>query len=112
LKRPEIWSRVQASPRALRKFDRVTLVDFGELWLCEALVGAADQHQAVLARLKITALAQRFVPLPEDEKYRVEWTGTGFSVIRKADGQSMSVPAPTPEAAAVELARLYPRSAA
>jgi hypothetical protein len=110
LKESSLWARVQASQRPLRKFDQLVIVDHAETWFAEAVVGAADREQVALCRLKITTLPTRYDALPQDAKFKIEWTGHGYSVIRKSDGHQMGVPTPTIELASAELARQYPRS--
>jgi hypothetical protein len=53
-------------------------------------------------------LGQRSTPLPEDEHYRIIWSGGGFRVQRKMDGAFVSSEVPTIAAAEIELRQQYP----
>jgi len=87
---PTIWRLIQSNRNvALRKFDEVRIVDYGESWVADATVSFADHASVILARPRITQLPERTVPIFEDETYRVKWFGSGWGVERKTDSQIM-----------------------
>lgn len=112
LKEPGIWKGVQAvAAKALRKFDRLTIVAFDESWLAEAIVANADVVGATLTRPRIVDLPNRHENLFDDGTYRVVWNGGGFHVERKSDGRQMTSTAANAALAERDLANLYPKKA-
>ncbi len=96
---PTIWRTVQGSAASMRKLDRVTLVSFGEDWIADCVVSAASNEALTLSKpVKIDLGSRASVVLPEDDDYRVIWTGKGYNVTRKADGRLMR-PDPFPTVA-------------
>ena len=112
LKQPEAWSKVQASGRALRKFDQLVIVAFDEAWVAECMVASANGAGAVLAKPRLTTMPARYDKLFEDDLYRVAWMGSGYIVERKKDGHRMTQPTANPQLAERLLAQLYPARAA
>lgn len=109
LKDPGIWRKAQNSPRGLRKFDQLVCVSFDESWMAEAVVAEADGRKAVLGKPRLTSFGDRFEKLFSDETYRVEWMGSGYVVIRKADGARVTQPVASAAIAERELVRMHPR---
>lgn len=111
---PEAWKKVQNGSRnALRKFDKLMIVAHDESWFAEAVVAHADHKSVILAKPRITSLPARFDKLFETEEYRVKFLGSGsYAVERKRDGAIVTQPVASPELAARDLDRLYPRKAA
>ena len=108
---PEIWKTVQsAGAIALRRFDKVRVVDFDETWLADATVSFADRTTVILCGIKRTEMPERAVQLFEDQLYKTEWAGSGYCVIRKSDGVLMDGKThATPEGARHALMALYPK---
>ena len=112
LKQPAIWRLVQASPARLRELDQLSLLAYDRAWLAEVVVAAADTTTAVLAKPRLTHFPPRYDRLLEDERYRIVWSGTGYVVQRKHDGQAMSLPAATVALAERDFRQLYPQKVA
>ena len=106
-----IWRKVQSNAHRFRKFDRVFLIAFDESWCAEAVVADANTTEVQLSRPRVIDLAQRIVPLFEDETYRIRWTGNGYVVERKRDALRMTQVVATEAEAKMLLFRLYPRPA-
>ncbi|TIL43413.1 hypothetical protein [Mesorhizobium sp.] len=111
---PEAWRKLQNGSRnALRKFDRVMVIDHDENWFAEATVAFADHKSVIFARPKITSLPSRVDKLFETEEYRVKFLGSGsYAVERKRDGAIVTQQVASAELAARDLNNLYPRKAA
>jgi hypothetical protein len=92
IERPELWSVIQGHPAtALAKLDRVSVVDYEESVLAEAIVSSASERAVVLAKPRIFELTSRMVEAQfEDEHHVVKWMGVGYGVVRKRDGQLVS----------------------
>jgi hypothetical protein len=109
--RAEAWQSVQSrSGKALKKFDRVTVVAWDETWMAEAIVVEAGQLRVFFAKPKITSLGARYENLCEDENYRVEWAGSGYVVRRKRDSVVVTQSATTAALAERDLRNLYPKT--
>jgi hypothetical protein len=108
LKEPSLFKQLQQSPKALRKHDTVRLVEYDESWVAEAIVADANATEVVLAGVRIVQLPQRIKPLFEDDRFKVEWRGTGYVVIRKSDGAKMSDFFPTEQLAIRAVGSQYP----
>jgi hypothetical protein len=108
LKEPPLFKQLQQSPKALRKHDSVRLVEYDESWVAEAIVADANATEVVLAGVRIVQLPQRIKPLFEDDRFKVEWRGTGYVVIRKSDGAKMSDFFPTEQLAIRAVGSQYP----
>jgi hypothetical protein len=113
LKDPAIWSRVQGKRGlSLRLHDHVYAVGFDETWSADCVVAGADHEKAVLSVGRIHTLESgRFDAMPSDDTYKVVWTGEAFVVVRKSDHAVMTTGSPNIPAAAMALARLYPKVA-
>jgi hypothetical protein len=111
LKQPEIFRRLQASPKSVRMFDQLTLVAFDQTWMATAIVGFADATKAVLCRPSVLTMPERHDKMLETDEYRIRWLGATYGVERKSDGHIMAreVNLPLAERA---LRNLYPRPAA
>jgi hypothetical protein len=108
----EMWARVQSNPaKALRRFDRVTLVAYDESWLIEGIVAEASGSAVTLSVSKVHTLKSRLTPLFSDGTYRIVWVGTGFVVERLSDGQRMTEIFGSEGLAMNALKNLYPRRA-
>jgi hypothetical protein len=90
LKEPSLFKQLQQSPKALRRHDTVRLVDYDESWIAEAMVADATATEVVLAGVCIVQFPQRIKRLFEDNRFKVEWRGAGYVVIRQSDGAKMS----------------------
>lgn len=113
LKEPSIWRRVQLNHRvSLRQFDRLTILDFAESWLAQAIVVAATSVGVTLSKPSVIQLDPRTEQLAEDELYRILWTGGGYVVSRKADGMAMTLPVVNRAQALRDLGTMYPKTAA
>jgi len=89
LKRTDIWHRVQ-NRRALQRHDHLYCIAYDESWVCDAIVASADSRSVGLVVGRIHAFPERTRPLFSDENYRVLWTGSGYAIERKKDGQRVS----------------------
>jgi hypothetical protein len=108
LKEPSLFKQLQQSPKALRKHDTVRLVEYHESWVAEAIVADANATEVVLAGVRLVQLPQRIKPLFEDDRFKVEWRGAGYVVIRKSDGAKMSDFFPTEQLAIRAVGSQYP----
>lgn len=106
---PDIWSRVQGTAKALRKFDALTLISHDEGYLWRAVVAHAGPSFAVLARPERFELQARRNAYFSDDLYSVKWNGRHFDVVRKSDRQVMSGGHPCEGTAIRALERLYPK---
>ena len=113
LKDPSLWRKTQSRPgTALRLFDRLTIVAFDETWMAECRVIRADASSAVLSFSKIIEMGTgRFDNLPQDDTYKIRWSGTGYIVVRKSDEVIMSRPVRDLGQAATDMRRLHARAA-
>jgi len=90
---PTIWRLVQLNKNtALSRLDRVRIIPYDEAWIAEAVVASATQFGVSLTKPVKIDLPVRDQVLFEDDLYRIEWRGTGYSPIRKRDGHQMSEP--------------------
>lgn len=113
LKEPSIWSRVQARREiSFRRHDRVYVVAFDETWVAEAIVADATASSVTLARPRITQFEPRTVGLFQDDRYKIEWNGLAYQVMRKSDGQVMADGLANEAIAEKALRDLYPRAVA
>jgi hypothetical protein len=113
LKEPSLWRRVQqAKGISLKRHDHLYLISHDEDWAAEAIVADADSTKAILTKPRIHQFGERFDNLPQDEKYRIVWTGSGYIVQRKSDLMAMTQPAPNLPYAENDLRRLYPKAVA
>lgn len=108
LKEPSMFKQLQQSPKALRRHDTVRLVEYDESWVAEAIVVEASATEVVLAGVRIVQFPQRIKPLFEDDRFKVEWRGAGYVVIRKSDGAKMSDFFPTEQLAIRAVGSQYP----
>ena len=111
LKEYQIWGKVQDGGKALRKFDRVVIVSFDETWIAEAYVESADGAKVILARPRIITLSERDERLLNDGTYRVNWTGSGYNVVRNRDDAVVTTTFPNTVLAERALAGMYPKRA-
>jgi len=81
----DMWGLLQASTKALRRFDRVVCLPYDETWMVEAVVAGATGTGVTLAGFRKTDLPPRRERLAEDDTYRVEWAGRGYVLVRKHD---------------------------
>jgi len=109
LKRPDLWRAVQGSSNSLKKHDLVYVVDHSEAWSADCRVIQADKEKAVLSKPRVHLFEERFDHLPQTEDYRIEWTGAGFCVVRKADGARLTPAVHSVAVAEKEMHGLYPR---
>lgn len=108
LKEPSIFKRLQQGTRGpLRKHDMLRLVAFDESWIADATVAEANATEAVLAGVKITQYPARIKSLFQDDKFKVEWAGQGYCVVRKSDGAKLSGPHGSEELAIRALSSQY-----
>jgi hypothetical protein len=108
LKEPSLFRQIQQSPKALRKHDTVRLVEHDESWVAEAIVAGANAAGVVLAGVRVINFPERIKPLFQDDKFKVEWRGAGYVVIRKSDGAKMSDFFPTEQLAIRAVGAQYP----
>ncbi len=106
---PTIWRKVQKSPNALRRHDRVYVVAYDESWSAEAIVGEADGSKAVLCKPRLVTFPERFDQLFQTEDFRVAWMGAGYVVERKADGHRLTAPVHSAALAERALREQYPQ---
>ena len=111
LKDPAVWSRVQGDRnKALRRHDRLYLVDYDEAFALDARVTDATGSAAVLALQKIISFPERITPLFNDGTYCVKWGGEGFYAMRLTDHVQMG-PCFGSEALAIRhIQNLYPQA--
>ena len=84
------------------------LVEYEESWIAEAIVADATATEVVLAGVRIVQFPQRIKPLFQDDRFKVEWRGAGYVVIRKNDGAKMSDFFPTEQLAIRAIGSQYP----
>jgi hypothetical protein len=106
-----LWRLVQSSGKALRRFDRVAIIAYDESWMAEAIVAGATGTGVALAGIRKIDLPPRRERLAEDDTYRVEWFGSGYALVRKADRLRVSAIVQTVQEAERELSRKYTRAA-
>jgi hypothetical protein len=107
---PSIWSRVQSDrSAALRKLDHVTMIAHDEAMVWTCFVAEAGHDFAVLSAPQRSELRPRRNSYFSDDNYHVAWTGSGYSVVRKADGMVMKSGLANETLATRELQNLYPR---
>lgn len=110
---PELWRAVQGDSRtALKKLDRVTLVDYDEKWMATAVVAAATGSALTLSKPVKIDLDPRTEGLFEDAAYRILWVGNGYRVQRKADNQFVTAEVPSLALAERDLRNQYARKVA
>lgn len=111
--RPDLWRRIQVSPKALRRLDEVRVLAYDETWMLTAVVGGATAAGVSLApkTIKVFELPARTENLPGDENYQVNFVGSGYAVIRRNDGQQMGETVATIPLAEMQLRRCYPQKA-
>lgn len=111
IENPGLWRIVQGDARsALRKLDKLTIVDFAESVAAECIVQGASDSAVTLGKPRFTELATRATEvLPEDEHNRVVWVGLGYQVLRKRDGQALSHITVSRQQAERDLSNLRPR---
>ena len=113
LKEPGIWRKVQDDINtALKRFDEVRILAFDASWVAYAIVAHASQTEVLLAVRGITSLPEARENLYQDDKYRVEFDGWGYVVVRKGDGQKMSDSLVNPALAQQAVINLYPKRVA
>lgn len=111
LKEPGIFARIQKGPNALRKHDRLYLIEYGEAWAADCRVIEADREKAVLSKPQVTTFGERYDKLFETAEYRVAWWGIGYGVERKSDGHRMTAPVHSKELAERDLRNQYSKAA-
>jgi hypothetical protein len=113
IEHPDLWSVLQGHPAtAVTKLDRISIVDYNEEVLAEAIVSSANDRSVVLGKPKLTELMSRMVEGQfEDELHKVKWMGVGFGVVRKRDGQLVSNITTSRLQAERDLVNLRPRRA-
>jgi hypothetical protein len=112
LKEPSIWKRVQQNRlKSLRKLDRLLMVTDDESALFEAVVAGADNAGVTLGGIKRTVLVSRQGALFADANYRLAWTGTGYSVIRRRDDMVVREGLGSEQLAVAAIGNLYPKAA-
>lgn len=109
LKEPGLWRRVQGSPKAFNKLDRVVMVtdDEGQMFTCH--VAAATPAAASLSKPTILEMVSRTPSQYADENYKIEWRNGSHAIIRKRDGHVMATGFGSEGAAITALNQLYPR---
>lgn len=91
LKEPSLWSKVQKKISvSLMENDGLYGVSFDKTFGFEARVAMADGDGVTLTNLKIFPMVSRTGELPQDERYRLVWTGGGYRSQRKSDGHFMT----------------------
>jgi hypothetical protein len=109
LKESSIWKLVQTGNNALRKFDKLTIVEFDEKWIAEAIVSEANHTMVSISKPRKTDFPERFEKLFSDGTYRVVWTGAGYQVERIRDSTRMGDVFPNAAIAERALINMYPR---
>ena len=109
LKEPGLFRKLQQGGKALKKHDRLYLVDFDERWSADALVGEANAEGVTLCGTRIFQFPARTRPLFSDANFRIEWDGAGYAVIRRRDGASVGTTQGSEELAIRELQNQYGR---
>ncbi|WP_370301572.1 hypothetical protein [Pseudooceanicola sp.] len=113
LKDPTIWSQVQNDrTKALRRHDRLYLVEHDELFAAEARVTEATSTAAALGILKVISFPERLTPLFDDGTYAVRWCPSGYYVIRKEDQAQLGTHFGSEALAIRHLQSRYPRNVA
>lgn len=111
LKEPSLWRIVQKGNNALRKFDKLTIVEFNEEWIAEAIVSGANNTVVSISKPRKTDLPERFERLFSDGTYRVVWEGSGYYVERIRDSAKVSDVFQNAAIAERALVNLYPKRA-
>lgn len=111
LKDPAIWRHVQKGPSALRKHDKLYLIEYGEAWAAECRVIDGDREKAVLSKPVVVTFGERYDKLFETDEFRVAWWGIGYGVERKSDAHRMTAPVHSAALAERDLRNLYPKAA-
>ncbi len=86
---PEMWGGVQTDPNvALRLDDHLHIVASDRSWAATVVVIDADRHRVVLSKPIVLWSGQtgRVGTSWEDDHYEIEWTGNGYSIFRKSQG--------------------------
>jgi hypothetical protein len=86
---PGVWKPIQSAPAmALRRFDRVTCIDFDESWMLkDVVVTSCDNASVTLAirpgdKITLSGQAGEW----QDEAHLIRWAGAGYACYRKCDG--------------------------
>lgn len=108
----EPWRKIQAGSWALRKHDELYCLSYDESWVAEVIVSDANARAVTLAKPRFTELTSRIKSLLNGGKFKVEWAGTGYVVVRIADNHRMTQAVASEVIANRELANLYPRTVA
>jgi hypothetical protein len=110
---PGLWVRVQrSSSSSLMKFDRLAIVAWDESWMVETVVASASDRSVTLSKLTRFDLTPRTEVLAGDDDHQIRWYGSGYRVVRRADGHPVTPTAATLQQAERDLRDLYPRPAA
>ena len=110
---PSVWKRVQETKRpAIRQGDEIRITAFDRSWVVWCFVAHATGNGIILSQFADTNPTGPRESLFEDSTYRVAFTGVGYSVVRKTDGQEMVHPVHSADAARTNLLQLYPQKVA
>ena len=110
---PSLFSGIQGSRFAsLRRLDKIRILPFDESWVCETYVTGASDRGLNFSKPVRTELPARTESLFQDGRYRIEWNGSGYQVVRMGDGHVMATGFSNEALALKGLQDLYPRPAA
>ena len=105
---PSIWRKVQDHRQtALTRGDHIWITAFDRTWKAFVIVSHATLTAVVLSEPWVMNLPPPQERLAEDDRYRVEFDGAGYVVIRKVDGQRMSDSLANPALAERAMTQLY-----
>lgn len=106
---PDLWKEVQRSRQALRKLDRLTLIEFDEGAVWSAYVSEAGPEFALVSKPTRVEIRARRTAYYSDDLYKIQWNGAAFIIIRKADNFTMPGAYACEQSAIRGLGNLYPR---
>ena len=113
LKEAGIWWRCQQEGNsALKQGDEVRITSFNRSWVAHCHVSHASLTQVILTVVTLTELPEQREHLFQDDRYVVRFSGNGYGVYRKNDGQEMAHPVESADAARTNLLNLYPQKVA
>lgn len=110
---PKAWKAVQLRrDKQLARHDRLYCVAYDESFAVEARVTDAGPEAVVIAPLKVIKFPERMTPLFNDGRYKVQWSGVGYVVVRIEDDVQMGAEFGSEALAIRHIQSLYPRPAA
>ena len=107
---PAVWKRVQGNKRpAIRQDDEIRIKAYDRSWVVWCFVAHAAGNGIILSRFADAKPQGPREHLYEDDRYRVVYVGSGYTVHRKNDGVQMKDIFSSAAGAETALRELYPK---